>query len=113
VYELLRLPNNQLSATRGVGRGTAQAIVRLSQRPELAALRAEAEARREAPELFAPHYAGPATELSFVPSLEPAARELLRNAGVTQLVALAQSQRTRIERILALQPGAVAALKSA
>lgn len=40
VSDLLRLPNNQLSAMRGVGRGTAREILEFIARPELQALRA-------------------------------------------------------------------------
>ncbi|MEP6651904.1 MAG: protein kinase [Myxococcales bacterium] len=39
VADLLRLPNNQLSAMRGVGRGTAREILEFIRRPELEALR--------------------------------------------------------------------------
>jgi serine/threonine protein kinase len=47
VSDLLRLPNNQLSAMRGVGRGTAQEILKFIQRPELEALRPALPAAQE------------------------------------------------------------------
>ncbi len=111
VEELLRLPNNQLSAMRGSGRGTAKEILHFMARPEFDRLRAALPSQGSAADRFAPGYAGAPVALHFLPELNPAAKDRLRQAGLLDLASVASASTERITQILVDLPDAVAVLK--
>lgn len=106
VADLLRMPQNRLSTTRGIGRSTAQEILRFVDRtraahPDLADPAALAPA---AP--FLADYRGPDAAVAFVPGLAAGAAAALADAGLALLPEVAEAAREQVTRLLARFPGA-------
>jgi serine/threonine protein kinase len=113
IRELFALPNNQLSAMAGVGRNTTRKILALIRHPDLGTLRNELAIAERPSDMLVPDYTGPAVAVQFVPNLVPAAVACLRQAGLTDLLAVASTGRARLARILRGHEGALPALESA
>jgi len=100
VAELLALPQNHLSAVRGVGRKVAHEI------QEVAATLRSRLSERDAPtapqDRFAPAYRGPRLQVRPGPELGLTVEryQTLHDAGITTTVDLAASAASRIERLL-------------
>ncbi|MCG5052483.1 MAG: protein kinase [Myxococcales bacterium] len=112
VEDLLRLPNNQLSAMRGVGRGTAREILEFVQRPEFDGLRAALASSVAGLVRFAPDYAGGPIPLHVVESLSAAAVDRLRLAGLLDLQAVAGASAPVVAQILSDCAGEAEKLKA-
>jgi serine/threonine protein kinase len=103
VADLLRMPQNRLSTTRGIGRATAQEILRFVEdyraaHPEHTALTPAAP--------FLADYRGPGAAVAFVPGLPPEAAAALADAGLSLLPDVAAAPREQVVRILSACPGA-------
>lgn len=101
--ELLRMPQNRLSTTRGIGRATAQEILRFvgdyrAAHPDHAALTPAAP--------FFPDYCGPAAAVIFVHGLPSEAAAALADAGLSLSTDVAAAPREQVTRLLAAFPGA-------
>lgn len=104
VRELLLVPQNHLSAMRGVGRKTTLEILeRLGQlRERLGTVAGEGSADP----CFFPGYRGADGDVGFVPRLPEAAAAALDDAGLGRLAQVASASRARVARLLAPHPHA-------
>ncbi|WP_163782744.1 BREX system serine/threonine kinase PglW [Myxococcus vastator] len=115
VRELLLVPQNHLSAMRGVGRTTTKEILNLLDqlRERLGPVAGEGSAEP----VFFPGYRGADGDVAFVPRLPEAAAVALDDAGLGRLAQVASAARARVARLLAPHPRAeetlLAYLKSA
>ena len=95
VRDLLGLPENRLSAIRGVGREVAREVLDLRD-----AIRAAQSSSVEAPALYAPDYRGPDTPLSAL-ALPRELLVALEEAGLVTLGTLAKSSAPQVDALVA------------
>jgi hypothetical protein len=109
--DLLRLPDNQWSAMRGVGRSTAEEILKFRHRLR-PVLESSERTTGDDPQ-FVPAYRGIDTLISLLPIAGEitAALDALDDAGLSRTTTLAAASRVRVERILARFPGTTDALR--
>jgi len=101
--ELLSMPHNRLSATKGIGRNTSQKILEF-----LAEVRKVVEARPGPSSLpVFPDYAGVDGSLGYLEEIRQEVSHALDYAGLGTLASVASAPRDQVERILAAYPGAL------
>ncbi|HZL19368.1 MAG TPA: BREX system serine/threonine kinase PglW [Polyangia bacterium] len=101
--ELLRMPHNRLSTTRGIGRTTHQEILKFLDDAR-AVIGTRLKLSEEAP--FVADYRGIVFGVVFVPGLDPAAASALEDAGLGNASLVASAPKVQVERILADHGGA-------
>ena len=106
--ELLLMPHNRLSSTRGVGRTTSQEILKFLDDARAAV--GERLALAEQPPFF-PNYNGTWVGASCVRGLSSDAVSLLDDAGLGTLPGVASAPRSQVEHILSGHPGAASILR--
>jgi serine/threonine protein kinase len=95
--ELLDLPDNRLSAVRGVGRTVAKEILRF--RDQWRVVADLSAATGSSAELFFPGYQGADAPLN-APGLVPECARTLEDAGVSTSLALALAPRARVQALV-------------
>ena len=103
--QLLDLPDNHLSAVRGVGREVAREILKLRDR-----WCAATHIEKGEQEQFFPHYRGDDLRLTET-SLAPAWAGALEDAGLRSLARVAQAPRTLVESLASRHAGDLATLR--
>lgn len=104
VRELLLVPQNHLSAMRGVGRKTTLEILDMVGRLRARLGTVAGEGSTDA--AFFPGYRGADGDVGFVPRLPEAAATALDDAGLGRLAQVASASRVRVARLLAPHPRA-------
>lgn len=95
--ELLKMPRNRLSTTRGIGRQTHQEIQRFAEDARVALADRQVTLIEDAP--FFAEFRGSGS-VDQVPGLSIDGATALEDAGLATLAALAAAPRTQVERIL-------------